>query len=120
MRLTEKAALNETINLWTFLAETGASKTDWDGWGKWGGIFAVMGGCFLCEYSKYYQTEGVCKCPIADDLLRTGAGSTCYDTPYEAWESAETPEVRKLHAKRFLDYLIELREKLLVKPKNAV
>lgn len=95
MRLTKLKALDITIELWEWMAETGSDyKGDWPGWEKYG----TMGNdCALCEY-----TEGNCPdCPI----------NSCYvDFFYGEWDDALTKADRKKYAGLFLEQLKEIRE----------
>ncbi|GAH13108.1 unnamed protein product, partial [marine sediment metagenome] len=62
MRLTKKKAIEIAIELWTWLAETGAKyKGDWVGWEeKYGEMEAD---CPFCEYSDRWGDDECESCP---------------------------------------------------------
>ena len=97
MDLTKKKALELTIELWEWLAETGGVKREWSGWKEYGDD--IRGDCFLCEYTK-----GDCSlCPLTQF-----GGDSCCDTYYSDWESDMTKTGRKKYAKLFLKQLKEV------------
>ncbi len=106
MRLTEKKAIDLSIELWEWLAETGERKGDWPGWEKCGVMYAS---CPICEYDEQQDTGSCDSCPY---YRRFGQ---CQDyselTPFDKWEKAETPRTRKKYAKLFLKQLYQLRVK---------
>ena len=101
MKLTKKKAIEISIELWTFLAETGGQKLDWNGWNKYGYMSAS---CPLCEYSR-----GLCKsCPYYKKFKPCCSLGDKPVTIYDYWEAAKTLETRKKYAKLFLEQLKEL------------
>lgn len=100
MRLTKAKAIELSIGLWEWLAETGRYKDGWPGWDIHGRVF---NDCFLCEYTRNVHT---CKpCPYDRKF------GNCLDGVYATWDSAPTPKGRKLYARRFLAELRQLKAK---------
>lgn len=101
MRLTIKSAIELSIELWTWLAETGEEfKSEWDGWGKYG---EADNDCFLCEYDKRNKTY--CEsCPYNEKF----GVCTNVNTPFENWWLSKTTEDRKKYARQFLEQLKQL------------
>lgn len=100
--LTKEQAIERSIELWDWLAGTGAEKGNWPGWEVHG---EARSHCFLCEYSlqvcghpscracPYYQKYGFC--------MASG-------TPYYWWTEMSrllSLEERKEHARNFLEQL---------------
>jgi hypothetical protein len=99
--MDKKQALEEGIELWTILAQTGGSEKK-DISGPWQDY---MNHCPCCEY-----TEGFCGfCPIVwvSDGLRSGCCEP--ESPYNLWMKAETVKERKFFAQQVAD----LHEKAL-------
>ena len=116
MRLSRKKAIELCIELWEWLAKTGAeSKSDWPGWQKYG---YVTCNCWFCEYQeqqyeKYKpdnkeNKEGFCRyCPLTKikvDCMPSNNGSL-----YLKWKSAKTPRTRKKYAKLFLGQIMKCK-----------
>ena len=103
MRLTKKKALDISIELWEWLAEDGSRrKSDWPGWGKYGGMRAD---CPLCEYtSRAEHRDQISLCRYT--CLLKG----CYSLSYGRWALAEIKSDRKKYAGLFLEQLKEKRE----------
>lgn len=107
MRLTRKKAIELSIELWTWLAETGQTKRDWVGWDENGGKFSgILAKCFLCEFvcrtSKRQNKSPTCSdCPYYQKY-----GYNCQDSknPYCLWCSNNKVEKKK-YAKQFLEQL---------------
>ena len=92
--LTKKKAIEISIELWTWLAETGSEEKG--GWSGWNGYGVMQGNCALCEYDA--QKENDClACPI-----------NCSLSPFARWWYANTIEERKKYASLFLEQLKEL------------
>lgn len=106
MKLTKKKAIEITVELWTFLAETGDEKGAWGGWETYG---QMIYGCPLCEYSHHCLNWGRGRCGSCPYYKKFGC---CYgdeeDTIYSLWEEAHTPRTRKKYAKLFLEQLKQL------------
>ena len=103
MRLTKKEALDLSIELWEWLAETGKQKDEWSNWEKHGG---TENDCFLCEYAVHHPSKGgLCNCPLADD-----EHSGCYDTAFGDWVLSHNHEDRKKYARGFLTQLKGIRD----------
>jgi len=101
MRLTKKKAIDISIELWIWLAETGSEfKSRWEGWDKYEEMFCY---CALCEYAFRH---GDCNdCPYYKKF-----GECCEDThPYHQWENAESIEERRKYAELFLEQLRQLK-----------
>ena len=106
MRLTKKKALELSITLWEWLAETGKEKYDWMGWVKNGGKYEAHDGCFFCEYEKQHRdnnADGCSTCPLENGK------EGCLDTPFGDWCLAGTKSERKRYASLFLNQLKALR-----------
>ncbi len=104
MKLTEKRAIELSIELWAWLAESGKEKWAWPRWEEYG---VAEGNCFLCEYDA--QSEDDCSvCPL---WIKFGDGGClsgdCY---FNKWDIAKTSRTRKKSAKLFLEQLKELKE----------
>ncbi len=109
--MTKKEAMELTIELWTWLAETGGGKEDWPGWERFGGLDEygeceqVHGECFLCEHG-YQQEEDMCNaCPYAQEF---GRCHRCGE-PFDKWAMARTEKTRKEYASLFLEQMKTLR-----------
>ena len=104
MRLTKNKAIQISIELWTWLAETGGSdKGDWVGWEKYGEIYY---NCALCEYGTLVGSI-VSRCFHCPYYLKFGK---CYKEgqPFLKWGKARIPKTRKKYAALFLAQLMEL------------
>ncbi len=94
MKLTRKEAIEKSIVLWKWLAETGKMKDCYD----WEGERPLVG-CYLCEYDVSVQkVDGI---PCSHCPLHHG----CDKGPYDKWETAQTPKTRKKYAALFLEEL---------------
>ena len=106
MKLTEKRAVELSIELWTWLAKTGKRKDKWPEWEKYGKIDAS---CFLCEYNGRKCGEDgqrICeRCPYSKEYNR------CLDedSPFMTWSFAPTKKTRKKYASLFLEQLKAIR-----------
>lgn len=113
MRLTRKKAIELSIELWEWLAETGSGeKSEWPEWGNYGEVI-YLADCFLCEYGnrninpkniedKYWTECGACP-------YHKKFGRCCNDnTPFWLWAEEEEIEPRKKYALLFLAQLKEL------------
>ena len=99
MRLTRKKAIELSIELWTWLAETGGYKSQWPEWERYG---FVEEHCFLCEYvSREFGKPSCAHCP----LYITVEGSNCFGTSFGSWCKARITGERKECAKLFLEEL---------------
>ncbi len=101
MRLTRKKAIEISISLWTWLAETGRHKREWPQWKKYGRMWSD---CALCQYKNDRQTSCHRDCPYYEKFGFCEEGSK----PYQLWAVAETDEEHKVHAAAFLKQLEEL------------
>ena len=71
MKLTRKKAISISIELWTWLAETGSEyKHEWPGWKKYG---AMVLACPFCEYSRQRNKLA---------LYDAGLNTYCPSCPY--------------------------------------
>jgi len=111
MKLIAKKAVELSIELWEWLAETGE---DWkDYWPKWkenGGKYpAVSHDCFLCEYAgfKTWNKEACKSCPY---FIKYKARCYWENKPFGKWECAYTDGDKKKYAKQFLKQLKTLLE----------
>ena len=97
MRLTKKKAIEISIELWTWLVETGRGhKQEWDGWDKYG---EMVDECALCEFSR----NGCSACPL--ELMFGG----CKESFYDNWRCGATTKSRKKYARLFLEQLYQLK-----------
>ena len=96
MKLTKEQAIDLSIELWEWMAESGTEeKSEWPKWADYG---VVQDYCFLCEYCG---KKGCDKpCPI----------DSCHDTYYLDWLGARDENERKKFAKLFLKQLKELKK----------
>ncbi|KKL51267.1 hypothetical protein LCGC14_2297160 [marine sediment metagenome] len=99
MRLTKEKAIELTLELWRFLAETGKQKEEWTGWWKYGKVDMH---CFLCEYTK----SSVClECPYFQEF-----GMCAHKgMPYFKWRGVVTPKARKKYAQQIVEQLEQLK-----------
>ena len=114
MRLTRKKAIDLSIELWGWLAETGEEKEDWPGWkGNGGQHSKCESDCFLCEYCSRVREDHTCgPCPYRVRWsFCEGWGASCEPTtPYTKWRAAVTETGRKQYAQEFLEQLKQLQE----------
>jgi hypothetical protein len=105
MRLTKKKAIDISIELWTWLAETGKKKYEWDGWEQYGEMYE---GCALCEYSHRQSGRVTCSACSYYECFN----NICFsgDTNYRKWASACQKRTRMKYAKLFLKELYQLKE----------
>ena len=105
MELTAKKAVELSIELWEWLAETGKEKANWPEWKRNGGHYpCVTSHCFLCEYNDRHGGDMPMNCSPCPYY---GEHSFCreYRNPYEKWYQAETKPTKKKYAKQFLEQL---------------
>lgn len=107
MKLTEEKAIDISIELWAYLAETGrVSKGRWPGWKEYGRMYFA---CALCEFTVQ-QGYGCPSCPYYQKF------GLCSDKgkPYSLWVGAiyyrPSPKKRKKYAREFLKQLYQLKE----------
>ena len=108
MILTKKKAIEISIELWTWLAETGSGdKFDWDGWKKYGDM---SHNCPLCEYTlrqaRIERFDGFhCEryCPLKPSEP-FGCEEEVRRFAYGNWATAVN-QGRKKFAKEFLEQL---------------
>ena len=102
MRLTKKKAIDLSIELWTWLAETGSPrKEDWPGWKRLGAE-STLAHCFLCEYSSRREYS-ICKfCPFHQ---RFGHCTLSSPSAYSKWSEEDNSPMRKKYASEFLELL---------------
>ena len=109
MQLTREDSIRIAIELWTWLAETGAGhKINWDGWKEYG----EMGcDCPLCEYSWQEKEPDVVPGAVCNDYCpyyqKFGA---CFvpGKLYNRWGTVVTTESKKKYAALFLEQLKQL------------
>ncbi len=105
MRLTKNKAIQISIELWTWLAETGGSdKGDWVGWEKYGEMYCD---CALCEYGTLVRRI-VSRCFHCPYYLKFGHCNEEDYSPYNKWDKAQTPKTHKKYAALILAQLMEL------------
>ena len=104
MKLTRERAIDGSIELWEWLAETGKRKEDWPRWEEFDGVDSH---CFLCEYQ---EQEDPCGDNCDDCPLTTEETDGCYDTYYLNWCQAKSTRGRKKYAALFLEQLKELKK----------
>ena len=98
MKLTAREAVEKSIELWEWLAETGGEKDCWPEWKEYGYVQSL---CFLCEFDA--EERNACEaCPYHKHY-------ECYcdddDTPFFKWAEVKTNPHRKKYAKLFLEQL---------------
>jgi hypothetical protein len=104
MKAEEKKAIENTIELWTWLHESGDKRKQcWGGWKSHGGRHASCRNyCFLCDYAApSSEAECAVKCPYGKLYGRC----TNNGLPFDRWVNATTPEVRKYWAGEALKQL---------------
>lgn len=106
MELTREDSIRIAIELWTWLAETGALKREWPGWKKYGEMDASCPFCVYGEQQVHLEvTETACDaCPYYwefDDCCGK-------DSPYYRWCRVKTRRVKKKYAALFLEQLKQL------------
>lgn len=106
MELTERQAVELSIELWEWLAETGREKEAWPAWKKNGGEFSsprLL--CFLCEYARYNPFIISPSCELCPYFIKYKA--SCYEDnrPYSEWDGIKDEDIRKKYAKQFLKEL---------------
>ena len=100
MRLTRKKAIQITIELWEFLAETGERfKGAWPKWEEYG---KMMSGCPLCEYDDRQFGLACNHCPLTLKFF------SCFDAGFRDWSNAGSNAARRVHAREFLEQLKQL------------
>ncbi|KKM04728.1 hypothetical protein LCGC14_1761280 [marine sediment metagenome] len=106
--MTKTEAIDRTIELWTWLAETGERhKGDWPGWKRHGGEYDLAGSdCFLCKHSLRGQFTPHCT-TYCLYCLKFGH---CVNGYFDQWNEAGTPRTRKKYAKLFLEQVKSLKE----------
>ena len=103
MRLTKKKAIQISIELWEYMAETGEGrKGKWEGWKEYGEMSCD---CALCEYEEQRGGGGdECDhCPYWQKF-----GNCWDDAPYDKWRYAKTKATRKKYAELLLEQLRQL------------
>ena len=103
MILTEKKAIELTLELWRWLAETGEDKKRW---GKWREYGKMLNDCFFCEYRERRRSECQSSCPYFKKY--GGCFGDNNDAPYALWGRARTPKDRKKYANEIVKQLEEL------------
>jgi hypothetical protein len=103
-KLTLKKALELSIELWTWCAETGKDKTLWPGWND----YLAKNYCFLCQYALEVSPEiynDNCRriCPLGDKI------DGCYGYDWGKWVTVSTVKPRRKYAALFRE---ELKQKL--------
>ncbi len=108
--LNKKNAIKITIQLWTWLKETGSEyKDEWPGWGKikkeYGKNF--LSACPLCEYGEQINRafDRCTYCPYSKQYRR------CWKEPslYVKWRRATRKRDRQRYAGQFLEQLKTLK-----------
>lgn len=98
MRLSRKRAIELTIELWTWMAETGRRQNDWPGWKDNGGKYQVEESCFMCEYARQKtertieEDDSCVVCPYHElyGPCVSDAFSKYPLTPLEKWMNTST------------------------------
>jgi hypothetical protein len=112
MKLTAKKAVELSIELWEWLAETGKDKGDWPRWGINGGEYSEMVfDCPLCELFNQKKCKG---CPYFDKYGRCTPTFVHYETNkqrktiFQKWCDACIEKTKKKYAKQFVEQLKEI------------
>jgi len=104
--LTPEIALDESIELWVFLAKTGGPKLGWAGWNEWRGHPRHY--CFFCHLRNSSSPRCQQKdCPLWDsekDECCWGRGQ-----PYNKWVNSITLTTRRYYAALVLAQLMEAK-----------
>lgn len=103
MKLTREKAIELSIELWEWLAETGEKKGKWT---KWEEYDKQVHSCFLCTYAEKSPVSENCQaCPYYQHFR-----GRCYtmERAYIWWEDSWNKKDRKKYAKKFLAQLKEL------------
>lgn len=108
MRLTKKKAIEISIELWTWLAETGEEKDEWPGWEECGHMSCYCAFCEYCNRHPEKDTDSCSTCPYYEKFGPCQADDENL-TPYDKWEEAKTEVLRKKYASQFLVQLKELK-----------
>lgn len=100
--MTRKEAIERSIELWTWLAETGKQKREWPEWEKYE---EQRRHCFLCEYSLVEWNTGCSACPYYEQF------GLCYakNAPFNKWYLSKTIKASRKWATVFLAQLKELK-----------
>jgi len=111
----EQEALDLTIELWEWIAESGSNRKEgWPGWAKLPYTFKHF--CPLCQFVQNEDPKAcIEKCPWA-----RWKGERCIDgtntptTYYSKWVDAANaePSVRSAYARSFLAELKEVRKEI--------
>ncbi len=100
--MNREEAVEKSIELWTWLAETGLKKSKWPGWDEG----QVISQCFLCEYSANENRDVDCSvCPYFKHF-----GHKCFiiRSAYDKWENGQRKSTMKRNATLFLEQLKSL------------
>jgi len=97
MRLTKEKAVELSIELWTWLAETGKMKYEWPEWYKYPDIACH---CFLCEYAD--RRNGCSSCPYSQKF------GGCNSGHFSKWTLSRTTRTSRKYARLFLEQLKQL------------
>lgn len=111
MELTEEQAIDRSIDLWKWLADTGREKKDWPGWCEYDRA-NTDSGCFLCEYDVKERHKTLRMCQACPYFKKYEHSCTKSESPYSRWERAvneRDTETAKAFAKDFLLQLYELK-----------
>ena len=103
--MTLKEAVEKSIELWEWLAETGKDK---DEWFEMKGIYEDDRpdvGCYLCEVADEFCAVGDMQCPLKF--------CTFHDTPFNRWwaSTTKTKPTRRKYAQQVVDQLKAWQEK---------
>ena len=99
--MNRKEAVEKSIELWTWLAETGKEKFEWEGLDR-----HLISDCFLCEFTSPGNVFSNCnRCPYYEEF-----GGVCFKSKsvYDKWENALSKPTRKKYATLFLEQLKSL------------
>lgn len=109
MELTEKEAIQKSIELWEWLLESGSGwKCEWDGWSKYPHI---QNHCFLCQYNAEHGGGMGYICPDCPYAKKFGCCENGNETGvFDKWRRSETKRTKKKYAKLFLEQLYQLRD----------
>lgn len=110
--MTKLEALERSLELWQWCAETGKEKMEWPEWkNKYNGLDRPECDCFLCEWIMFDSHYGAFFCWKACPIVWTeNRGDRCdmsFDSPYCRWEHAETDDDRKPFAAEIVKLLEE-------------
>lgn len=107
-KLTAKKAIELSVKLWTWLAETGQQKWEWTGWKYNDGKYPYMeANCFLCEYNDRKGGNMPTDCRFCPYNIKYNFCNK-YGELFFRWSRAKREINRKKYAAQLLEQLKEI------------